>query len=477
MELLFESRLEIGAVGGKVYAFQTAPHLHPEPVVVPDTPSDGTGCSIYGTVLRDGGRLRMWYQAWPREWNGDDASCVGYAESDDGVSWVKPRMSVQPFASQQSNLVNLGVHCPSVFMDPDAPSDRRYGATGFIRPGRANVNPAASQRGYFVAWSADGIQWRLASSEPQWPGGDVITTIYHPAQRRVLVCLKQPVRVRQVFRRSIWNAEGRDGRWSDAVCAFVPDDYDDVAAMARGYASADYYGMGMMPAGSGTVGFLWPFRHSLPRTPGRETGIFGACDVSLAYQPAPGARWLHTPGRPDFISHTSLPWTSGGVYTSSCPVEVGDEQRLYFCGARLNHGFGLDQNWKPVPAEQQEMASGGFVRIGFARWPRYRLFGFRSEPTGYLRLDLGQIAGPFELLLNCRTSAVGSVRAEVSDMPGRAVADSIPLVGDHLAALAAWKDGTLVVPRPQQGVSVYLHLDHAEIYAYDLRPCPRPRGG
>ena len=38
MELLFESRLEIGTVVGKVYAFQATPEIHPEPVIVPFTP-------------------------------------------------------------------------------------------------------------------------------------------------------------------------------------------------------------------------------------------------------------------------------------------------------------------------------------------------------------------------------------------------------------------------------------------------------
>jgi len=470
MELLFESRLEIGTVVGKVYAFQAVPEIHPEPVLVPDSPADQVGCSIYGTVLRDGGRLRMWYQAWPRDWAGADAASVGYAESDDGIVWTKPVMTVQAYAGKPGNLVNLGVHCPSVFMDPQAPSDRRYGATGYIRSRHEGTNHAAARSGYFAAWSSDGLDWRLAAPEPQWPGGDVITSAYHPGQRRVIVCLKQNVRIRGLYRRSIWNAEGCDGRWSEASCALIPDDFDDIAATARGYASADYYGMGMMPAGSGTVGFLWPFRHSLPRTPGRETGIYGACDVALTYQPAPGARWLHMPGRPDFIAHTQVPWGSGGVYTASCPVEIGDEQRLYFSGARFTHGYGLDSNWKAVPEQQQEVAGQGLARIGFARWPKNRLFGFRSDPAGQLRLDLTNVDGPCELILNCRSAPCGSVRVEAPGQPGRGLADAAPITGDRLEAPAAWKDGSLLTPNRYRNLSVILHLDHAEVYAYELRP-------
>ncbi len=471
MELLFESRLEIGTVVGKVNFFQARPQIHPEPVVTPDTLADGTGCSIYGTVLRDGGRLRMWYQAWPKDWNGEDTASVAYAESEDGIVWKKPAMSLVSAGGKASHGVNLGVHCPSVFMDPAAPGDRRYSATGFIRPGGVGANPGAVKRGYFLAHSADGLDWRLASPEPMWPGGDVITSVYHPGRRCALVCLKQNVRIRQLYRRTIWNAVVTDGRATEAVCAFLPDDFDDVAAMARGFASADYYGMGLMPAGRGVVGFLWPFRHSLPRTPGRETGIFGVCDVSLAYQPAPGAQWLHMPGRPDFISHADIPWGGGGVYTASCPVEVGGEQRLYFCAPRVTHGYGLDHNWKPVLEQRQEIIEDSFVQIGFAAWPKDRLFGFRSDPVGHLRLDLTGVPGPCELLLNCRTTSQrGSVRVEAPKQAGRALADAVPLCGDHLAVPAAWKDGTRLTPAPDGTLTVQIHLDHAEIYAYELRP-------
>ena len=67
----------------------------------------------------------------------------------------------------------------------------------------------------------------------------------------------------------------------------------------------DYYGMGMMPAGSGTVGFLWQFRHSLPRKHLSDYGVFGVNDVTLVYQAGRGERWEHVPGRPDFISHAA----------------------------------------------------------------------------------------------------------------------------------------------------------------------------
>ena len=61
MELLFESRMNVLDCEGRIKFIQVKPVIHPEPVIRPDTAVDGSWVSIYGTVLRDGGRFRMWY--------------------------------------------------------------------------------------------------------------------------------------------------------------------------------------------------------------------------------------------------------------------------------------------------------------------------------------------------------------------------------------------------------------------------------
>lgn len=69
MELLFEARTNLGGFSGHLNFVQRKPHLHPEPVLRPDTFADGAGVSIYGSVLREGGTLRMWYHAIPKDWD------------------------------------------------------------------------------------------------------------------------------------------------------------------------------------------------------------------------------------------------------------------------------------------------------------------------------------------------------------------------------------------------------------------------
>ena len=258
----------------------------------------------------------MWYQAWPRDWDGGNVDLVGYAESDDGVVWRKPTLGLVDYQGTDNNLCRLNGHPPTIFIDPDAPPTHRYRATLCTGPGHQGAGPPVESYGYYTAHSADGLSWEYDQNTPRWKHADVINSIYHPGQRRGIVALKVTPRVGGFARRSIWNAELKDGDWSGARSALVPDEYDDLCAATRGYASGDYYGMGMMPAGTGTVGFLWQFRHSLPRTHGCGAGVFGIVDVTLTYQCGPGDRWLHVPGRPDFLCHQDAPWGHGGIYTA-----------------------------------------------------------------------------------------------------------------------------------------------------------------
>jgi hypothetical protein len=286
------------------------------------------------------------------------------------------------------------------------------------------------------------------------------------------VALKYTPRYLNIPRRSIWTAELRNGAWSDAHSALIPDEFDDVCAISRGFASGDYYGMGMMPAGSGTVGFIWQFRHTLPRTHQREFGVFGTMDVSLAYQSRPGDRWLHLPGRKDFMTHGTFDWDYGGIYTASGTVEAGDQQRMYFCGALNNHGWYLDDQWRINEKWKQLFIEPGMDRIGFAYWPKDRLCGFHADPEGVVELNLGEVQEPCELFLNYKTEAGGSVRVELPDLAGHALADAVPLEGDAVAGVVAWRSGTRVLAQPGKPLIVRLHLERAEVYAYEMRQLP-----
>jgi hypothetical protein len=472
MELLFEGRTNLGGMSGSLRFIQHQPEIHPEPVLRPDATGDGKRVSLYGSVLRDGGKLRMWYYAVPRgQGERVDAAFVAHAESEDGLTWTKPALGLVEPDLGPNNLTNLGLHSATVFMDPDSPATHRFRATGCGKKGYAGSHPNISLTGYYTAHSADGLRWDMDMPEPRWASSDVITSIYHPGRRSGVVALKYTPRWMRMARRSIHTAEFRNGAYTDTVTALYPDEFDDLCAQNRGFHSCDYYGMGMMPAGQAVVGFLWKYWHELPYTRGFGNGaqaLYGRSDVALVYQPEPGGRWFHVPGRPLFLDRTALPWTAGWINTASNVIEVGDEQRLYFSGCTFPHGYGLDESWKPIPSADLAQEQTG---IFFARWPKWRLFGFEALPEGTLKIQLGKIEKPSEVYLNYEVIRPhGFVRAGfVGDgFEERRPEDSAALTGSSTGARLAWKTGTVIPASPNARLS--LQLQAARVYAYEVRP-------
>ena len=145
---------------------------------------------LYGTTLYDDltGKYRMWYAGrmgphWryessnyqipglyvprtdekPYNCNGvtqdkygrtfvdnDRGDLTCYAESDDGINWVKPNLGIFTFDGSPDNNIIWDLHGVSVFIDREEPNpDKRYKAIGFCR----------RYRNIFLITSPDGIRW------------------------------------------------------------------------------------------------------------------------------------------------------------------------------------------------------------------------------------------------------------------------------------------------------------------------------
>ena len=110
-----------------------------EIVINSDAPWEGSGPDFY-TVFRDGKIMRMYYMGW--ELTNEDASKLAfgsrpifacYAESLDGIHWVKPELGLFEFlGSKKNNIVysvpRLDNFTPFKDTNPDCPPDERYKA-------------------------------------------------------------------------------------------------------------------------------------------------------------------------------------------------------------------------------------------------------------------------------------------------------------------------------------------------------------
>jgi len=123
-------------------ALTTAQHRihHPEKkecVLVLDEPWEGDACS-YFQFFRDGDIYRMYYTACRFD-STNIAPVICYAESTDGIHWVKPKLGIHEFnGSRDNNIVmktmNVMVGCDNlmVFRDdnPACPPEQKYKAIG-----------------------------------------------------------------------------------------------------------------------------------------------------------------------------------------------------------------------------------------------------------------------------------------------------------------------------------------------------------
>lgn len=475
MELLFESRQEIAGLSGAVRFIQTEPEVIPEPMLRPDRSWDRGGLGYHST-FKDGGTHRLWYQALPAEWDGTNAVGVAHADSEDGFTWKKPA---------HENPCNLRLHSPSVFLDPTSPSSHRYRAVGYGRTADLGGPADSPLHGFFTAHSADGFDWKLDAVEPRWDSADVVSAYYHPGRGQGTASVKMRGQRGGKVKRSIHNATYDNGAWSDPVAALIPDDFDEIAAISRGFASADYYSMGMTAGGRNSlVGLISQFRHSAPYSE-NGYGIFGVADISLAWQERPGAAWIHAPGRPDFVSHRSAPWCRGGIFGPGSVLSAGDKHLFTFSGQLKPHGWYLDQDRKVVESRRAQLMTTGTSTIGGATWPRDRMFGFRGEPEGYLDLNLPSGEHPIQLRLNHDCGSTGSLRVELfvlnpprewqspdQNLDGHSLDQAVPLTGNGFESLVTWNSGSSIPVVPGKRLLARIHLQDASVYAWSADPVP-----
>ena len=133
------------------------------------------------------------------------------------------------------------------------------------------------------------------------------------------------------------------------------------------------------------------------------------------------------------------------------------------------------------------MAGDRSERIGYASWPKWRLFGYHADPQGELGIDLGSLSEPSELVLNYEAGAGGSIRVQIStldehrrievdtsaEIKGRTRADAVPLVGDNIGEVVQWREGSVIQPVEGQRFFAHLSVERSKIYAYEVRPARR----
>lgn len=171
----------------------------------PEGAPDHGHAILYGSVIHEGGKFRMWYLGMIQEsLQGSQAPGwwrpMCYAESDDGVRWTKPELGLVELNGNKRNnicVIESDPHSLSrvndfltVIHEPDDPDPSRRFKAAYIahmpfeevRGGRSKIGPNEGRWGSFVcATSADGLRWRVVGDRPMNAGGErfEVAGLYH----------------------------------------------------------------------------------------------------------------------------------------------------------------------------------------------------------------------------------------------------------------------------------------------------------
>lgn len=151
---------------------------------------------LYGTVLHEGGKFRMWYLGMiQRELEHGQAPGwwrpMCHAESTDGVEWTKPELDlVELGGNRRNNICLIEGQVPSmtlvndflsVMHDPLDPDTQQRFKVAYIahmpyediRGGMSNVGEKESRVGAMItATSGDGLRWKIVGDRPANAGGE-----------------------------------------------------------------------------------------------------------------------------------------------------------------------------------------------------------------------------------------------------------------------------------------------------------------
>jgi len=438
------------------------------PVLVGDRPweeSVGAPSVLYDP---DEGLFRMWYavyrsaawgyqyaqkiERWDAQAHGYPYT-VGYAESDDGVSWHKPRLKGKPHRGfDETNIVLTGERKAQGFCVRWTPEHLRD-LGQFMLAYRDNV-AADGGNNLYLCFSDDGVEWRPYHDNPIYRNAldDEASLTWDERRRRWLLHTRPAARAckeseyrKENTRTRIAVAVSEDLKnWQPTREVLCPDERDgpfffDVMV-------AEKYG-------NQFLGFL----AVQPRD------AEGKGHIELVSSPD-GLQWHRGAGREPFISPgREGDWDGGHVWYVENIVQVGDWIYLYYAGS--------ERPWRvSFPAN----ARG----IGMARLKRDRFVGQFGGPEGGYLLSREVAVSGCRLLLNCcnRHRAFtreewGSVNVELIDrkgtpLPGYTFDDCDTVRVNALDHPVSWNGSTDLSGLQGMNVHIRFFIKSAYVFAF-----------
>ena len=376
------------------------PEVQPNPVLIPDKEweSNDKGTARFAAPFSDGvwydeqdGKYKMWYMA------ANDATC--YAESADGINWIKPTLDVV----SGTNIVRQGTtrDASSIWIDKSG-SEARYKMF--------EVAGGAGKWAYNYLTSSDGIHWR----DQQAASGSVAdrSTVYFSPFRNVWVwSMRHNVRVNKddpyTVRARDYMEHSDPAMGNKSAKADLNDFWfgpwpteQKWAQNADNDGAPGIYNHDAMPYESIMLGFF-----SVWQGPENDVcnrlGIIKRNQIMIGYSRDGGYSWTREDMSP-FIAIYDAPgsYRNGNLQSSvGSPIIVGDKLYFYFSARSMEN--------------KVEVTTTGLATM--------RRDGFASMSGGGLLITRPMLFTGNTLWLNARIG--GSLKVEILDANGNVLND------------------------------------------------------
>ena len=410
-----------------------------DPIIRADRPWEGVGVLIWGSVIWDpaDNRFRIWYEAYnPITSNRSNETLLCYAESADGIEWIKPSLGIIEYAGSTDN--NIVYRSPdrfdtaTVVIDPfDAAEAERFKMVNFDFGRRCFIRFA----------SPDGVHWtELGEIELPIEAGDRHSMMVDEVAGRWRIYCKQHGSMRTIHQASSadfvhWDYHGEQ---------LVPDDHDPP--------ETQFYGMVGFRDGAPGLGFLEVF-DILERRLHGELVVLD--DDGAPSRPFQGQRFLG----PGAVGDWDSAWAFPG---NNPPIRFGEEHRIYYQGRKTLH-------W----ASPKHGGRGHIAAIGLATLRPHGWAGLEAQGAtpGTILTEPFTLDGGI-LCVNANAgSEGGEVRIALCDATGTPLTgygydDCYPIRNDVTYRKLSWNGSSDLSAFTGKRVSLRFRLRKATLYSF-----------
>lgn len=481
--------------------------VEPGPLGTPDARIS----TIYGNVIKEDGKFRMWYTGMPEANSHDENADVMlslYAESADGFNWHKPDLKL---TGQNRYPGNNLIQFPGAVLGvvkalPQ--TDTKYLAVAMINCTMFEPIPDVCddcrfeyRPGTWIMASDDGLNWRAWSDGPVVNHGDNAVLFADHFENRYYLYNKYADNQGLFMRRSFMALTSEDGKiWEGyrgsqerARHCFKADDWDDLLAAQKGFLLNDYYNFAFHRTGDVFISVEQMLMLELPLKSAHGQMPTGLASWRLGYS-NDGLQWFHPKGRPTWMEGGPPgSYDAGFMVSANTFTEHGDDLLLYYGGSREFHGWCINEAFQMIPdiplEEQRNMGSV----CAAARIKRDRFAGLACTWRGAFTIEDQAPEGNIELLINAKcgqgvggvNGADGKVRVAISGscdsdpghayrykfdpLPGFSLGECIPITGDTVGAPVRYQNAEVRNLPRNTPLFLTIELDHSEVFATEWK--------